>query len=129
MGWSYESRMAFGITVNAWALPGLKELLDQYESILDYDAKMSLQGAGTLFIYLASSYKELWHDSGSYAYSSPNTEGDEFNPPRHPIIHRIDLEMPRPTKTFDEIIALRKVRKFCNVTERSVWIRHSYVSY
>jgi hypothetical protein len=121
--------MAYGITVNAWSHPGLRDLLGQYRSVLSYDATMSLQGTGTLFVYLTSSYKELWSDHGTYAHSSPNTEGDDFNPPRYPIIHRVDLETLRPKKTMDEIIALRKVREFCNITERGVWIRHSYVSY
>lgn len=129
MGWSYESRMAYGVTVNAWNSPGLKDLLGQYTDVLAYDAQMSLQGQGTIFVYLKSSYKTLWKDSGSYSFRSPNTNGDEFNPPEHPIIHRIDNETFAPKKTVNEILALQAVKKFCKSIERPVWIRHSYVSY
>lgn len=129
MGWSYKSRIAYGITVNAWNTPGLKELLGQYRALLGHDSKMSLQGEGTIFVYLKSSYKILWEDSGSYSFRSPNTVGDEFSPPTHRIIHKIDTEMRRPKRTTEEILALSHIKKFCNVTERPVWMRHSYVSY
>ena len=129
MGWSYESRIAYGITINTWKHHGVKELLGHYKSVLGYDAKMSLEGDGTLFVYLKSSYKILWEDNGSYSFRSPDTTGDSFNPPDHPIIHKVDAEIVRPKRTPDEIIALNKIRKFCDVNERGVWMRHSYISY
>lgn len=127
MGWSYEERLAYGITVNAWNNPGLKRLLLKLADIVTYDKEMSLDGPGTVFIYLNSTYKTVKKDSGSYAFSSPDPSGDEFNPPRHPIIHRIE---DNPTNLSElELSALREIGNFCNTTINPVSIRHSFISY
>lgn len=127
MGWEYEDRKAFGITVDAWDTPGLKDLLESYDAVLDYDAEMSLEGQGTLFVYVKSSYITLDEDSGSYTYSKPDVEGSIFDPPRHPIIHRV-VKVNDYTLTDDELIALINVKEYCDISSDPVWIRHSYIS-
>jgi len=124
MGWTYEYRIAYGITVNAWDNPGLKELLDNLKHVINYDDKMSLGGTGTLFIY-----QTIKIDHGSYSLELPNIEGDIFSPPKHPIIHRIDEDLSRPRHSIDEILAMREIKMFCKTRGKGAWIRHSYILY
>lgn len=129
MGWSYEYRIAYGIVINSWNNPGLKRLLLKLSDLVSYDKEMSPNGSGTVFIYLNSTYKTLIEKSGSYSFSSPDITGDEFNPPKHPIIHEIDLELEKPDESPEELLALEKISQFCSADVKPVWIRHSYISY
>lgn len=129
MGWDYEDRVAFGVNVCAWKYSGLKHLLKEYNTWLDCDKDMAFGGKGNLFIYIKSSYQTLDEDEGVYAFSSPDTTGDEFNPPKHPIVHEQLIDKEPYVMTDEEKLALNKVREFCDINSDPVWVRHTLISY
>ncbi len=129
MGWTYEYRIAYGITVNAWDNPGLEDLLKLHSDILSYDSSMSLKGQGTLFIYLKSSYKILNIDRDFFSRRCPATDGTDFIPPKRPIIHKIDTHMVQPTQSNEELASLKEIKKFCKTRSKPVWIKHSHILY
>jgi hypothetical protein len=129
MGWDYKHVIGYGIIVKSWGNSELKSLLETNSDILKYNKDMSLGGPGTLFVYIKSTYEVIDQDNGSYAFRSPDSSGDEFNPPTHPQIHKIDETLPIPKLTKPEQNALNDVKVLCKHKGPEVWIRCAKVYY
>jgi hypothetical protein len=126
MGWDYEHRIAYGVTIKSWGNVGLKEFIKDNNDFIQYDKEMSLKGPGTLFIYFISTYKVLARDHGSYSFKFPDISGDEFNPPKHPIIHKKDSNMAVPDLTDLEQDILNQLKNLFELLDIS-WVIHSNI--
>lgn len=127
MGWDYYNHMAYGVKVTSWGNTEIKSLLAKYKDILEYDRNMSDGGMGTIFVYVKSTYKILDEDHGSYAGGRLDTEGDDFNPPRHECFFHVDYDRGAPTLTVQERAALDEVQTLSG--NKCCWVHDASISF
>lgn len=129
MGWDYRDHRAYGIEIDVWNHPNVKQLLEKHQDVLRYRREMAFESEGFLFVYVESTYEIINLADGSYRSGKLDTDGTDFEPPAHPIFHYEETDRPKPELTVDEISAMEEVKKFCNSTADCVWIRHARVTY
>lgn len=119
MEWSYVHRLAYGITVNVTQHQELKRVLDEHRDFIGYDFDMSLQGPNTVFIYIKSSYREVFRDTSDYTVRQPSKFW-------HPCGHISDSRLPAPAMSSEEKGLLYTLRRKY-MTAPPEWIRHAYI--
>lgn len=127
MGWDYEERIAYGVEVASWKNNLLKSLLDKYNAVLSYDKDMTSNSRGHIFVYVKSTYMTLMSDHGSYTGGRLDTQGDEFNPPRHGCFTEIDNSREPPTLTTEEQQALAEIKLLSK--HECCWVHDARVFY
>ncbi len=128
MGWLYELRMAYGISINIWENPAIREIVQENNKLLAMDNTMSLDRKGFTFVYLRSSYKSINRDCGRYTVKLPNINGGDYETPKHMIIHEIDDLLPRPYRTCEERQLLYTIKRMTKYP-KFIWIKHSYIKH
>lgn len=80
MVWRYLECKAYGVAVKETG--STAELLQKYADVISFDKEMSLEGYGTVFVYVKSSYKEIHNDSLTDEF--PDIYGDDETMPQYP---------------------------------------------
>ena len=128
MGWSWEHIIAYGLYVKPKEIDAqmIKKFLERYSDIINY---LEVEPE-VIFVYVNSTYEIINQDSGSYSFSSPDSNGDPFNEPKHPIFQEKLLDKPKPKLTNQELVVLDKLKEIYNCSDLEyIWINDARTYY
>ncbi len=127
MGWDYSHYTAYGLHVRSLGNFELRSLLEHNTKLVGYIDVFS--GTGMIFIYFISTFKTICDDHGSYAFGGPDTSGDAFNPPDHPIFTKTLSDKYAPELTEEEIAMVDKIENISDYNNKWTWMEQGLVDY
>lgn len=134
MGWDYRSSTLYGVEVNSRATG--REIV---ESICNsplvtkvvIDTYMPYGDCCSNNVFLGiESQTSTYEDGGSYAFSHPDTIGNEYHGPRHPTYNKKDKSRKSPKLSDEEQAMIQRILKECVCIDKEpVWWKYGLVYY
>ena len=126
MAWYYIYYTGYGFVVYSRDNPKLKKIIHDNEEVIGYESNFTR--VGEIFIYFKSHFNE-GYDRGCYWDKLPDTTGDEFHSPEHPIYTK-RLQKDAPHLNKNELDIVDKIKKLCGLDEvKYEWIESAYMDF
>jgi hypothetical protein len=132
MGWNYTVTRMYGYVIDfSFRASFEQQAATGKDVVVDILSKHNLDytmllDKTTIMIHFVLQVTDS--DYGSYTSRRPDTRGDEFNPPRHPMYEKT-LDIPAPMLLNEYLEAEKEIKSRCSVLQGPIWIEIARVDW